>query len=244
VAAPGPALVPGELRGYRQFQLRADGLYPLVHCESGPWDGRLEQAGCAAGSGHPAPAADCRCGLYGWYLPGSATVSLGPASAVVAARGRCILGDRGFRAAQARIEAVTLPAAVRWNPRAATRARRMLAVQYPRTRIYGSARRMLKEYPPQDVRELGIDPPRDRSRGYRAAAAALWAAVVLLAYSVAALPREAVAHAVAQWWPLLVLLAVVWQAGLVWLFARMLALQTVNPARTQRSHRRPRPGPR
>ncbi len=237
----GPALVPGELRGYRQFQLRDDGLYPLVHCGSGPWHGLVERAGCAVGAGHPAPAADCRCGLYAWYLPGSATVALGPASAVVAARGRCILGDRGFRAAHARIEAVTLPAAVRWNPLAAPRARRMLAVQYPRTRVYGSARRMLKDYPPQDVRELGIDPPRDRSRGYRSAAATLWVAVVLLIYSVAALPREAVANAVSHWWPLLVLLAVAWQAGLVWLFARMMALQSGNPAGTQRSDRRPPP---
>lgn len=242
MSAPEAALVPGELRGYRQFDLRADGLYPLVHFESGPWDGRLEHAGCAVGVDHPAPAADCRCGLYAWYLPGSATVSLGPASAVVAARGRCILGDRGFRAAQARIEAVTLPASVRWNPRAAMRTRRMLAAQYPRTRVYGSARRMLKDHPPQDVRELGIDPPRDRSRGYRSAAAVLWAAVVLLAYSVAALPGETVANAFSQWWPLLVLLAVAWQAGLVWLFTRMISLQTANPTGTRRTHRWPRRG--
>ena len=59
-----PALVPGELRGYRQFQLRADGLYPLVRGGSGPWDGHLERAMCAAGAEHPAPAVDCRCGLY------------------------------------------------------------------------------------------------------------------------------------------------------------------------------------
>ena len=78
---PGPDLVAGELRGYRQFDLRADGLYPMVHSECGPWDGRLERARCAAGADHAAPAAECRCGLYGWYLPGSATVALGPVSA-------------------------------------------------------------------------------------------------------------------------------------------------------------------
>lgn len=230
------ALVPGELRGYRQFQLRADGLCPLVHDAFGPWDGRLEHASCATGAEHPAPAVDCRCGLYAWYLPGSATVSLGPATAVVAARGRCILGDRGFRATSARIEAVTLPAIVRWNPMAASRARRMLAVRYPYTRVYRSARRMLKDYPPQDLRELGIRPPRDRSRGYRAAAAVLWAAVVLLTYSLAALPRDAVADALSKWWPLLVLLAVVWQAGLVWLLARVLAQQAPDPTGARHSH--------
>ena len=225
------ALVAGELRGYRQFQLRPDGLYPLVHTGSGRWDGELEHARCGAGSEHEAPGRDCRCGLYAWYLPGSATVSLGPASAVVAARGRCVLGDRGFRAGAARIEAVSLPGVVRWNPRAASRARRMLARQYPQTRVYGSARRMLRAFPPHDVRALGVDPPRDRSRGYRAAAIGLGAAVVLATYSLAFLPRDAVAHTISTWWPLLVLLAVGWQAGLVWLISRLLALQTTTPER-------------
>ena len=226
---PGPALVPGELRGYRQFELRADGLYPLVHSGTGPWDGQLEHARCAAGSEHAPPSSDCRCGLYAWYLPGSATVSLGPAGAVVAARGRCILGDRGFRAAEARIEAVTLPAAVRWNPAAASRVRRMLADRYPRTRVYGSARRMLRDHPPHDVRALGIDPPRDCSRGYRAAAVTLSVVVLVLTAALAALPRFAVARGFAHWWPLLVLLAVAWQAGLVWLISRLMALQAPNP---------------
>lgn len=230
----GPALVPGELRGFRQFELRGDGLYPLVHSGSGAWDGGIEQARCAAGAEHPSPAADCRCGLYAWYLPGSATVALGPAPAVISARGRCILGDRGFRAASARIEAVTLPTAVRWNPSAAARARRMLATQYPRARVYGSARRMLKDYPPQDVRELGIDPPRDRSREYRAAAVILWAVVVVFTYSFAAVPHGAIATAASQWWPLLVVLAVGWQAGLVWLLTRLMALQTANPTGVRR----------
>lgn len=226
---PGPALVPGELRGYRQFQLRAGGLYPLVHLGSGPWDGDLQRAECAAGTGHPAPAADCGCGLYAWYLPGSAVVSLGAANAVVAARGRCVLGDRGFRAAQARIEAVTLPALVRWNPPAASRARRMLAVQYPRARVYGSPRRMLNEFPPQDVRGLGIRPPRDRTRAYRAAAVTLWAVVVLLTCSLVTLPRDALASTASQWWPVLVLLSVAWQAGLVWLLVRLMRQQRPTP---------------
>lgn len=225
----GHVLVPGEMRGYRQFLLSANGLYPLVHCGAGPWDGRLERARCAAGAEHSAPAVGCGCGLYAWYLPGSGIVSLGAARAVVAARGRCILGDRGFRAAHARVEAVTLPAAVRWNPLAASRARRMLAAQYPATRVYDSARRMLKDYSPQDIRPLGIDPPPDRSRHYRVAAAVLWAAVVLLACSLPVLPRDATGNTLSQWWPLLVLLAVAWQAGLVWLLARLMAEQRPTP---------------
>lgn len=215
--------------------MREDGLYPLVHWRTGPWGGSVEHARCAVGCEHPPPSSDCRCGLYAWYLPGSATVPLGPASAVVAARGRCILGDRGFRAAEARIEAITLPASVRWNPSTAARARRMLAEKYPATQIYRSARRMLKDFPPHDVRSLGIDPPRDRSRGYRAAAVALWAVVVFLAYSLAVWPREAVADALSQWWPVLVVLAVGWQAGLVWLLTRLMALQTPTTGFTRRT---------
>jgi hypothetical protein len=239
-AAPGDlperVLVPGELRGFRQFQLLPDGLYPLVHFRTGAWDGRVEEAVCDVGGDHPAPARECRCGLYAWYTPGSATVALGHASAVVVARGRTILGDRGFRAAQARIEAVALPAAVRWLPAAASRARRMLAERYPEARVYSSTRRMLRDYPPDDVSALGIDPPRDRSRGYRAAAAWLWVAFVVLSYSVATIPSSVLSRVATQWWPLLVVVAVAWQAGLVWIFMRLVALQA--PHRTGRPRHR------
>ena len=234
---PEPDLVAGELRGYRQFDVAADGLYPLVHSEAGAWDGRLEIARCATGGSHAAPAVDCRCGLYGWYLPGSATVAMGPASAVVSVRGRCILGDRGFRAAQGRIEAVALPSAIRWNPRAARRTRAMLAARYPQTAVYGSARQMLKDFPPQDVTGLGIEPPRDRSRGYRTAAVVLWLAVLVPTYALVAVPREGVAVMVSRWWPLVLVLAVAWQAGMVWLLSRLLALQTNNPASSPRRRR-------
>jgi hypothetical protein len=227
---PGPDLVAGELRGYRQFELRADGLYPTVHSECGPWDGELEKARCAAEGDHAAPSAACRCGLYGWYLPGSATVALGPVSAVVSVRGRCILGDRGFRAAEGRIEAVALPAAVRWAPGAARRTRQMLAVKYPRTKVYDSTRRMLKDHPPQDVTGLGIHPPSDRSRALRTAVIALWAAVLVPTYALAALHGEGPVAVVASWWPVVVLLAVGWQVGIVWLFIRLLALQSGNPS--------------
>lgn len=239
-ARPGDerALVAGELRGFRQFELRPDGLYPLVHDRTGPWDGTLHRARCSTGADHDAPSADCRCGLYAWYLPGSATVALGPVSAVVAARGRCILGDRGFRASSARIEAVTLPAVARFHPTAARRARRMLDERYPQTRVYGSARAMLKDFPPHDVTALGIDPPTDHSRGYRAAAVALCVAVVGVTYAIALMPA-AVGDSASRWWPLLVVLAVGWQAGFVWLLARLLALQ--GPTITART---PAGGPR
>ena len=228
----GPALVVGELRGYRQFDLRKDGLYPRVHVEHGPWHERLEWARCVVVPGHAAPVSGCTCGLYAWYLPGSATVAPGPASAVVAASGRCILGDRGFRAAAARIEAVALPGHLLWNPWAVRRATRMLTARYPDTTVYATARRMLRQHPPQDVSGLGITPPVDRSRGYRAAALALSAAVILPTYALFVRPREAIAPAMATWWPVYVLAVVLWQAGIVWLLTRLLALQTDRPKHT------------
>ena len=217
-------LVPGELRGYRQFDLRDDGLYPLVHAQAGPWSSDLEQARCEAGAEHKAPSRDCRCGLYAWYLPGAATVALGPASAVIVARGRTVLGDRGFRAGAARIEAVSLPVTARWGP-AARRARRMLAEQYPSARVYSSPRRMLADHPPHDVRALGVNPPPDRSRAYRAVLVGVWAAVVVAVYSLVAVPRDTVAELAAQWWPALIVVAIGWQAALVWLVVRLMALQ-------------------
>ena len=227
----GPTLVVGELRGYRQFDLHHDGLYPRVHAEAGPWPGRLERAWCAVAPEHDAPVSGCTCGLYAWYLPGSATVALGPASAVVAASGRCILGDRGFRAAAARIEAVALPGHLEWRPWAAAPARRMLAANYPDTQVYATARRMIRDHPPQDVGALGITPPPDRSRGYRSAALVLSAAVMVPTYALFLLPRDAIAQTVSAWWPVFLLLVVLWQMGIVWLPTRLLALQTDTPRR-------------
>jgi hypothetical protein len=226
-----PALVAGELRGYRQFDLRHDGLYPQVHTEFGPWRARLERARCVVTPEHAAPVSGCTCGLYAWYLPGSATVALGPASAVVAASGRCILGDRGFRAAAARIEAVALPGHLLCRPWAAARVRRMLTTRYPETTVYASARRMIKDHPPHDVSGLGINPPADRSRGYRSAALGLSAAVMVPTYALFLIPRDAVAQTVTAGWPVFVLLVVLWQAGIVWLLTRLLKLQTDSPRR-------------
>jgi hypothetical protein len=174
--------------------------------------------------------------LYGWYLPGSATVALGRANAVVAVRGRCVLGDRGFRAAAAHIDAVALPAAVGWNPRTARRARAMLAARYPSTVVYDSTRRMLKDHPPDDVTALGIHPPQDRSRGYRTATVLLWLSFLVPTYALVAVPQDGISVAVSRWWPLMLLIAVAWQAGMIWLLTRLLSLQSVNPPGAPHQH--------
>lgn len=227
--SPSPAdddrpLVAGQLRGYRQFDLVDGALYPVVHAAQGPWTGGVHRAACARDASHDAPVWNCTCGLYAMYRPGSATVALGAANAVVAARGRVVLGDRGFRAAAARVEAVALPVTV-LSPRLAARTRAALAARYPGARVYRSTRRMLRDHPPHDVRALGIDPPPDRSRGYRTVALAVWAGFVAGGYSLVFLPHDAVARVLAHWWPVLIAALLVWQAALVWLLARLMELQ-------------------
>jgi hypothetical protein len=107
----------------------------------------------------------------------------------------------------------------------------MLAARYPETTVYASTRRMIQDHPPHDVSGLGISPPADRSRGYRAAALGLSAAVTVPAYALVLIPRDAVARTVSAGWPVFVLLVVLWQVGLVWLLTRLLKLQTDSPRR-------------
>lgn len=217
--APVP-LVPGELRGYRQFLLLEDGLYPVVHWAAGRWEPGGQVAGCSAGGDHEAPHRDCTCGFYGWYDPSGTAGSYGGAKAVVAVSGRVVLGDRGFRAARGRIEAVTLPVGLRWHPAGAARARRMLAERYPGVPVFGSSRAMVRAHPPHDVRELGIGPLDRMPLRCRRAAYALWALFVLAGYGVLLLPREAVARTMTTWWPLMVLGVLGWQVALVTLMVR------------------------
>ena len=168
----GPDLVPGELRGFRQFRLLGDGLHPVAHAGAGPWDGELEQARCGAGHDHPAPGRDCRCGLYAWYRPAGPDGSYGGVHAVISARGRTVLADRGFRTASARVVAVALPPAYRIRTGASEQARRVLAERYPHARVYASARRMWADHPPDDVSALGITGEPDAGRRWVAVAVA------------------------------------------------------------------------
>ncbi|MDP9436970.1 MAG: hypothetical protein M3P93_18005, partial [Actinomycetota bacterium] len=133
--------------------------------------------------------------------------------------------DRGFRAASARVEAVTLPATVSLRPHAARRACQQLERHYPGTRVYRTTRRMLRDHPAADVGGLGIVPPPDRSRELRAAAVLVWGVFVLAGYSVLFLPQDAVSDLARQWWPALLALLLAWQAALVWLLCRLMALQ-------------------
>ena len=65
----------------------------------------------------------------------------------------------------------------------------------------------------------------------------LWLTLVLPTYALFVLPRDDVAATVSRWWPMVLLLAVAWQVGMVWLLGRLLSLQSNNPP--GRAHRQP-----
>jgi hypothetical protein len=211
---PERSLVPGELRGYRQFLLQADGLHPLVHRSRVPWDGRLERAVCAVGGDHEAPARDCRCGLYAWYRPGGGPLHPGACRAVVLAQGRCVLGDRGFRASAARVEAVALPPIARWWPPAAARTRALLARVHPDAVVHRTTRQMVRAHPPQDVTGLGVVVTGDPGRLLRWVLGIVLGLVALLGWALM-LFAPALVQAGASRWPLLVVGGLVLQALLV-----------------------------
>jgi hypothetical protein len=87
---------------------------------------------------------------------------------------------------------------------------------------------MVRDHPPHEVRALGIDPPRDRTRAYRIAAAVTYVTGMVLMLVLAALPL--VAHG-SGGWSLLFLFSfvLVWQATLVWLLVRLVRLQAPDP---------------
>ena len=84
---PGPTWCRAGSAATASSSCATTGSTPWCTRSSAPGTGSWSEPPAAASGDHPAPAADCRCGLYGWYLPGSATVALGRANAVVAIRG-------------------------------------------------------------------------------------------------------------------------------------------------------------
>ena len=220
--ADPPALVPGELRGYRRFRLAEDGLRPPVHVGAGPWSWPVEHARCMVDEGHLPPARGCGCGLYGWYHPSHTGLGTGwgDVTAVVAARGRIVLGDTGFRAAAARVLAVSLPRRARLSRWRRRRCERLLAERYPGVRVYRSRRRMLRRHPPEDLSALGIAVRASRAPRYGWTALAVWLAGVLVLCSVAVVPRPVLFGITPAGWLGALVCFVLWQVLLGWLVSR------------------------
>ena len=215
-----PALVAGEVRGYRRFRLAENGLCPPVHLDAGPWSGRIEQARCAVDEEHVPPEWGCGCGLYGWYHPSYTGLGTGwgNVTAVIAARGRVILGDSGFRAAAARIVAVALPRRI--GHRRRNRWERMLVERYPEASVYRSRRRMIGRHPPEDLSGLGIVVRPNPAVRYGWSALALWVCGVVALWTVAIVAGAGPDRmSPAEWLGALVCF-LVWQAAFIWLVCR------------------------
>lgn len=114
-------LVPGRLRGYREWNLTspADDVLLLASLTARtiwPWT-PVQTARCQLLNGWmskyeqehgPVPSPICRCGIYALNKPvfGQYGPDAAPVAGVIEAWGRVELGERGFRAQHARIAAL------------------------------------------------------------------------------------------------------------------------------------------
>ena len=208
----GRALVPGSLRGYRTWRLLGrhapvpEGALPLssvtrrvvwpptLEARCTPPDIERYAAAPSATSlhSHRSPSRGCDCGIYAWYAPDDTWTLHAQVFGVVEASGLVLMGDRGFRAARARIVAVL------------TRNRRLAAAcAAAGVTVYRRRRHLLRDHPPEDLSGLlgadstpgpeGHEPSRQAARRFgRVVWGVVWGRVALLALAVALLPVGAV----------------------------------------------------
>lgn len=150
----GAPLARGSVRAVRTFRLKPDGaLAPITRPQ--PWVERRNTAAChhrrrGAASrlepAHPAPAAGCRCGLWGYgnlqALRESALREQRRVVAVISCHGTVVPGTLGVRAQHASIDAVWL------SPDVADATRRLVATRYPSAALYRALPALLAEHPP------------------------------------------------------------------------------------------------
>jgi hypothetical protein len=95
--------------GFRQWRLAGEELRSLARDEV--WPQATHVARCPV-TDHDAPAGDCTCGIYAWYVPRPRTASAGTAdyvSGAVVLWGAIELHVTGMRAERCRIVALALP---------------------------------------------------------------------------------------------------------------------------------------
>jgi hypothetical protein len=138
-------LVPGGLRGYREWTVTADGLRAVNFGYI--WGPGVNVARCMGRwitpgppMRHEAPDAGCACGLYARYELVGCSLN---ATGVIEASGRVILGTRGFRAEKAKIVALCIEDDVYKHP-----------PWDPSIQVFDRIPDMLEAFPPQDVSEL------------------------------------------------------------------------------------------
>ena len=162
----GRPLVAGSLRGYRTWRLQRRGSsaggdsLPLTSVTRRVVWGPTLTACCTPDvmanpahgpatvvSDHAAPAAGCRCGIYGWYDPTDTGMLRAGVFGAVEASGLVLMGERGFRAERARIVAVV------------SRNRRLTeACERAGIAVYRRRRDLVRDCPPEDLSALLQDP--------------------------------------------------------------------------------------
>ncbi len=100
---------------------------------------------------HPAPNAQCDCGIYGWYSPADTRMNAGALRGVIQATGKCILGTHGARVADAKVLAVAPGTRSYYGSEITREVLRSLA---GRVQVYGSWEELVRDYPPDDISEL------------------------------------------------------------------------------------------
>lgn len=149
-------LIPGTLRGFRQWNLTNRALFPVTIYRSRSWVpgwNRAVHVGAHEFPDHRPPEVNCRCGFYAHYNlyqgnPGRVT-------GVIEVAGRVQLHQTGFRAERARIVALSPP------ERMTERGIKFLMQQIGA--VYGvpvmDLNQLAREYPDTDMGSLV--PPRE-----------------------------------------------------------------------------------
>ena len=160
-------VVPGVLRGYRQWQVQPDGLYACnfpVRWEAGVNTAihqgrrRLHKV--------EAPVKGCSCGFYA--LHGTDLYrGHGPryVSGSIKAYGHVILGTTGFRAQYVEIESLWIPNETeRWRllERRLTPVLSVIRDHYPDVPVFDTWADLMQAFPPIPVTEL-IGPPEPQT---------------------------------------------------------------------------------
>lgn len=186
MTSPPPPDRRGSVRGVRTFRVRPDGrLAPITNRP--PWTPGVNTAACdrrtltrALPPAHDAPGPGCVCGLWACgsvpALRQTGVLGASRVLAVVAAYGRLIPAERGFRAQHAVIEALWL------SPRIPVERRHAVARAYPAAAVYASKAAMLAEHPLTALPsyDLPARPRPSRLLGQVAAHAAWTLAVAVL----------------------------------------------------------------
>jgi hypothetical protein len=170
-AGDGRPLVAGSLRGYRTWRLQrrrsrpsGDTLPltsvtrrvvwgPTLTARCTPDDmANLTGAAATLPGDHAAPAAECHCGIYGWYDPADTGMLRARVFGVVEASGLVLMGERGFRAERAKIVAVV------------SRNRRLTAAcEEAGIAVYRRRRDLVRACPPEDLSALLGNPGDQRN---------------------------------------------------------------------------------